>query len=253
MPRLSLSPLLAAALLAPTFATKAFAEDGEEPAVYAQRDIILQKDLIRPEAMLGFSKFAGVDDLYIQVFGSAAWSPATNLQVGALAVPLTISPDTEYGDPRLYARYRVLDGDIQLAPELGFTFNGANILDLGLQTQFTLNKASFVRVAPTLTIDFEADAKRFGLEVPVELAISASRQIYGAFRTGLYVPQFDFDIASIPLGVEVGYSFAKNDVAWFDLYAQFTLPALITPTADEMFHADTFMIGLGGRIHLASK
>jgi len=250
--RKTLVPLSIAALLTPLFTVPALAEDGGdgvESEVFAQRDIVLEKGIIRPEGVLGFSKYPGNDEIFVQIFAGADWAPIKNLQVGALAVPFTLSPETEYGNPRLYARYRVLDGALQLAPELGFTFNGANILDLGLPVQFTINKAAYLRIAPTLSIDLKAKEDRLSLYVPVSLAISATRNIYVALQTALNIPAFDFDFASIPLGVEVGYSIGKGDAAYADLFLQLEFPSFLTPNGTETLNADAFMVGLGGRFH----
>lgn len=259
---LALSKTLAAAaaLTTLTVAPLAHAEDEEgedtESVVYAQRDIVLATGLIRPEGMLSFTRISGIDDTFIRLDALAAWAPIKHLEVGALAVPLAISPEAEYGDPRLYARYQLTDGAFQIAPEIGFVFNKANELSIGAPMRFKVNPAAYIDVRPFLIVDFPGSDDPDGtdtilsLAIPVEVAISATRNIYAAIQTGLYVPDFNFDLGFVPLGLEVGYSLpSAADTAWIDIYLGFRFDGFLRTGPGDAISTDVWTLGLGGRFH----
>lgn len=250
----------AAALTTLTFAAPfahADDDDGEtESIVYAQRNIVLSTGVLRPEGAFSFMKPGAGADLHIRLDAGADWSPIKNLQVGALAVPLSLSPDVDYGDPRLYARYQVTHGGFQLAPEIGFVFNKANILSIGAPMRIKINPAARIDVSPMFLIDLpgsdDADGTetRFGLSIPLELAISLTRSLYIAVQTGFELADFDAD-GIIPLGVQVGYSLpSEADTAWIDLFAGFKFNAFI-PLAENLDapYADFWTISVGARFH----
>ncbi len=249
----------AAALAAMTFSAPmvAHAEDEEdtESIVYAQRDIVLSTGLLRPFGAFSFSDFGG-EDLFIRLDAGAAWSPIKNLEVGALAVPLAISPEADYGDPRLYARYQLTQGAFQIAPELGFVFNKANVLSVGAPMRFKINPAARIDVRPMFLIDLpgsdDADGTEtaFGLSIPVEVAISLTRSLFLEVQTGFELPNFDGD-GFIPLGLLLGYSLPNEaDTAWIDLLLGFKFNAFI-PLADgaDVPFTDSWTLSLGAAFH----
>jgi len=252
----------AAALAAITFSAPmvAHADDEEEDTesiVYAQRDIVLSTGLFRPYGFLSFTDSGFPDaDLFIRFDAGAAWSPIKNLEVGALAVPLAISPEADYGDPRLYVRYQVTQGAFQLAPELGFVFNKANVLSVGLPMRYKINPAARIDVRPMFLIDLpgsdDADGTEtaFGLSIPVEVAISLTRSIYLEVQTGFELPNFDGD-GIIPLGLLLGYSLPNEaDTAWIDLFLGFRFNAFI-PLAEgaDVPFTDFWTLSLGAAFH----
>lgn len=250
----------AAALTTLTVAPLAHAEDEEgedtESVVYAQRDIVLATGLVRPEGMFSITKISGIDDTFIRFDARAAWAPIKNLEVGALAVPLALSPEVEYGDPRLYARYQLTEGGFQIAPEVGFVFNKANELSLGAPMRFKVNPAAFIDVRPFVIFDFPGSDDPDGTEtivslaIPVEIAISATRNIYASIQTGLYVPDFDFDLGGVPLGLQVGYSLPSGeDTAWIDLYLGFRFDNFLRTGPGDAISTDIWTLSLGGRFH----
>lgn len=250
----------AAAALTMSMAPLAHAEDEEgddtESVVYAQRDITLATGLVRPEGMLSFTRISGVDDTFIRLDALAAWAPIKHLEVGALAVPLALSPEVDYGNPRLYARYQLTDGAFQVAPELGFEFNKSNVLSLGVPMRFKVNPAAYIDVRPFILFDFPGSDDPDGTEtvvslaIPIEVAISATRNIYASIQTGLYVPDFDFDFAFMPLGLEVGYSLpSAADTAWIDIYLGFRFDGFLNLGPGDAISTDVWTLGLGGRFH----
>lgn len=256
-----MKPLAAAAALTTlTVAPLAHAEDEEgedtESVVYAQRDIVLATGLVRPEGMLSFSRFPPSEDTFIRLDARAAWAPIKHLEVGALAVPLALSPDVDYGDPRLYARYQLTDGAFQIAPEIGFVFNKANELSIGAPMRFKVNPAAYIDVRPFLIVDFPGSDDPDGTEtiaslaIPVEIAISATRNIYASIQTGLYVPDFNFDFGTVPLGLELGYSLPSGeDTAWIDIYLGFRFNSFLSTGPGDAINTDSWTLGLGGRFH----
>jgi hypothetical protein len=259
----------AAALAAMTFSAPmvAHADDDEEEdtesIVYAQRDIVLSTGLLRPYGTFTFAKYPpnvpiASDDLFIGLNAGAAWSPIKNLEVGALAVPLSISPDAEYGDPRLYVRYQLTEGAFQIAPELGFVFNKANILSVGAPMRFKINPAARLDLRPMFLIDLpgsddpDGTETAFGLSIPVEVAISLTRSLYLEVQTGFELPNFDVsEVAYIPLGLQLGYSLPNEaDTAWIDIYLGFKFNAFI-PLMDgaDVPSTRSWTLSLGAAFH----
>jgi len=248
-----------AALSAPVITTAALADDGDEEAytsetvVYSQRRLVMAQGLIRPELSLFVADFG--DDTAVGFGVKVDWTPIDKLQVGAVASP-RLSPSTYAGDPMLYARYQLLEGAAQVAVQAGYTFTdpGPGVIHLGVPLRFGINPASRIDITPLFIIDLPSDGEdtAFGLSVPISLGVSLTRAIYLDLTTGIDIPDFDFDLASIPLGLEVGYSLKSEEDAFIDLFLSVSFADFVRPSAPEGTDAaslDFWKIAIGGRGH----
>lgn len=267
-----LSAASLAALVTSSLPATVFAEDGDEegyltePVVFAQRRLVMAAGQIRPDASIYFAQFGADSDTFIGINALVDWAPIEKLQVGALAVPLLLSPDAEYGDPMLYARYLLLDGNFQLAVEGGYTFSNLGddeeggspgAIHLGVPLRYALNPAARLDFRPVLVLNLPPSGGDLvaDLNLGLSLGVSLTRNIYIDVTTGLAIPDFDFDLASIPLGLEVGYSLEGNEnAAFIDIYLSAGFDAFLLPNAPEgadALNLDVWTIALGGRFHFA--
>lgn len=251
-----------AALLSSLPAT-VHAEDGDEegyvkePVVFAQRRLVLAQGLLRPDASFYLQQFVDGGDTYVGFNAAVDWAPIEKLQVGALAVPLLLSPDADYGDPMIYARYLLLDGNFQLAVEGGYTFSDPGAIHLGVPLRYHLNTAAHLDFHPVLDLNLPPEGGDLvaDLNLGLSLGVSLTRAIYIDVVTGLILPDFDFDAASIPLGLEVGYSLEGNEgAAFIDIYLRAAFDRFLLPNAPEgadTLNLDAWSVALGGRFHFA--
>lgn len=248
---LALSCILSAVVVATP--SGAHAED-EYPLVYGQRPIVLTEGLSQIEAAFTAIKFDNpfVDDVFLSLNASYDYGILENLTAGVLAVPLALSPEADYGNPRVYGRYRLLSGAFDLGVNLGITLpiqSGSDLgIDVGVLARFFLNKATYLNAGIYLGISF-ADGTPLSLSIPVELAISFTRNIFFSVDTGFNIANLDGDSFAIPLGVGLGYTLeGATGGPMLDLYLKFGFPTAITDAG--AFEVMTWQAMLGGRFYL---
>ena len=248
---------IALALVA-TSVPAAFAEDGEsydkEPVVFAQRRLVMAPNLIRPELSFFVGQYGADADTTVGFGVVVDWTPIDKLQIGAVASPV-VAPETDAGEPGLYARYLFLDGAFQLAGQIGYNYQdpGPGVIGLAVPMRFDLNPAAHLDLHPGIGIDLPDSGEKtyVDLEVDLGLGISFTRALYMELSTGLSAPQFDFDLASVPLGLELGYSIkGAEETAWIDIFLRANFDAFLLPNAPEgsdTVNLDVWTIALGGR------
>jgi hypothetical protein len=246
--RLAASGALVASLAAAT-TTTARAED-PYPLVYGQRPIVLTKGLSQVEAAFSFLSYTdvgGEDKVAVALNASFDYGILENLTAGVLAVPLALSPDANYGDPQVYGTYRFMSGAFDLGAHLRLTLpvEGDFGTAVGVLARFFLNKATFINVGALLNITF-ADDTVLGLSVPIELAISFTRNLFFSVNTGFDLQNFDAGSWSIPLGIGLGYSIEGGQgTPLADIFLRFGFVNAITDQA--AFENLVWNAQLGGR------
>lgn len=252
---------LCATLTAPLAAR---AEEGDEPypQVYGQRPITLDEGQFVATGVFEFLKPGKGADMEISLLGSVDYGVMKNLTVGALAVPLGLSPETNYGNPEAYVRYRFLRGatPVELGVDLRARFpveDGSKFgLAPGLVGSWEINDAAKLEFGVYLPLTF-SDPIAKELYVPISLAISFTRNIFFEVGTGLDLPDFDGDLLMIPLEVQVGYTLPKNDESPLaDIFLGFGFPGFLGPTINSDLttstgvNTDTWQFQIGGRLFL---
>lgn len=247
--RIAVSGLALAALATAGLAGTAQAEDDDFPLVYGQRPIVLTKGLSQVDAAFSLFKadLPGAT-VALRLDASYDYGVLDDLTVGILAVPLALSPDADYGNPQVYGTYRFLNGPVEVGAHLRLTLpvNGGDFgAGVGALARFDLNKATYINVGALLNMTF-GDSTVLGLSVPVELAISFTRQFFFTVDTGLFFPNFDGDAWAIPLGVGLGYTLeAPAGGPLLDLFFKFSLPSAINNAT--VFETFDWQAQLGGR------
>ncbi len=243
IPGLALATLATAGL-----AGSAQAED-EFPLVYGQRPIVLTKGLSQVDAAFSALKLDNpfIDDVFLRLDASYNYGVLDDLTAGILAVPLALSPEADYGNPQVYGTYRFLNGPVEVGAHLRLTLpvNGGDFgAGVGALARFDLNKAAYINVGLLLNMTF-GDSTVLGLNVPVEFAVSFTRQLFFTVDTGLFFPNFDGDAWSVPLGVGLGYTLeAPNGGPLADIFFKFSLPTAINNSA--VFETFDWQAQLGG-------
>lgn len=242
--------LLSATAAGMTFSAAASAEDDGYPLVYGQRPIVLTKGLSQIEAAFNFTKL-DISDVRIGLNASFDYGILDNLTAGVLAMPLSLSPESDYGNPSVYGTYRFLEGAFDLGAHLRLNLpvnSGDFSMGVGAVGRFFLNDAAFVNVGALLGVTF-GDATSLGLSIPVELGISFTRNIFFSVDTGFTYVNFDTDAWAVPLGVGVGYSLeGVQGSPMLDLYLKFGLTNAIGSSG--AFEDLSWQALLGGRFYL---
>lgn len=228
-----LPALVGLTLLAPHAARAE--EGGEEPysIVYAQRPLTLDAKKFVFTGALGFGKTEHVDKLGVDLNLSIDYGVMKDLTVGALLVPLGLSPKVEYGNPFIYGRYQFMHGKIELAAELGASIPVVKDTHFGLapgvRAAFIINDAAKLDVGLFVDLSFD-DPVVTRLDIPLALAISFTRELFFEVRTGVQMAKFKPELLTIPLGVELGYSIAKgHDEPFIDVFLGFGFPEFLGP------------------------
>ncbi len=236
-----------ASLVATSAPGTAQAGDGDYPLVYGQRPLVLTKGLQQVEGAFGFLRpdVAGAD-LAVSVLGSYEIGITDEITAGVIAVPLGISPEVNYGQPVAYATLRLADAE---AYDLGIrgrlTFPGPEGGDVGiafgLAGRFQIHKAAWVDAGALVDVTL-SDPAVTTLEVPLNLGVSLTRQLFFTLDTSLKVPEADFDVASVSSFAGLGYTVGVESPR-LDLYLRAGLPHI---AFQEPVSYDT-QIQIGGR------
>lgn len=260
-----------AATLAPSLVTStSFAQEEDDEAyttetvVYSQRRLVMAPTLVRPDLVFFIQNLPGAgddgdDEIGVGFGVQVDWTPIDKLQVGATAAP-RLSPETDANNPSIYVRYLLLDkAPVQLAVQAGYTFTDPSpgLIQLGVPLRIPLTPAARLDVSPFVYLDLPDDGNGdklwANLAIPLSLGVSLSRSIYLDVQTGLNLPHFDGDLASIPLGLELGYSIkGAEESAFIDILLRFRFDGFILPNAVEgqdTVNADNWFLGLGARAH----
>lgn len=144
-----------------------------------------------------------------------------NLEVGVLAVPLLLAPDTHYGDPLLHGTYRLRSGELETGIFVGIDLPVQDDLDItaGLPLALHVGNSARVDLAALLHVRFN-DESPVDLMFPFELAINVSQQLFLGPGSGIMIANFDEVL--VPLGFFVGYSLGHHG----DLRGEFRLPSI---------------------------
>jgi hypothetical protein len=238
-----------ASLVASSVSAQALAEDSY-PLVYGQRPIVLTKDLSEVEAAFSFLKLdIEGSDLLVSLAASYDFGLTEDVTLGVLAVPVGLSPTTSYGQPQAYATARLIDQEkLEVGARARLTFPGPDGGDLGLGAglvgRFYLSEAAFLNVGALVNVTLSSPSFTH-LEIPIDLGVSLTRNLFLAIHTGIVVPEFEIGDLTLPLHAGLGYTVGTERPV-FDLFARAGVPFLITGGGTR--HSD-LQIDIGGRYY----
>lgn len=195
---------------------------------YPSRDLVLPSGHLRVDAgprwlwaPPGTFEFGLKDPNPIDFNFGLSIAPASSVQLGAVVVPLRLSPDTDYQQPSLHGLFGLSTGAVQSAFLVNLvlpTDNDAEV-DLGFPVQIRL--ADFLRLDLAVIAEALFDDFRMHLWFPAELAVGLGQKVFLGVGLGLRVVELIGDADSdvfVPFSLFGGYSFAQGDLRLqFDL------------------------------------
>jgi hypothetical protein len=241
-------------------------DEGPNPSAFpvpvVERPLTLNARMLRVDAGLGFSRiefcssFGCVGDTVVSLGVGAGFGITDDLEVGALVLPLVLSPEFDYAGPSVYGMYRFLRGDTEIGLRASIT------LPVNADFAFSVGAPVWFRFLPRVLLQTGLfldgqDATRFnlGLRVPASVLVQLTGSLWAGVDTGLLFQVTDpgpGDTFAIPLGLQVGYalpgSTGGRPIA--DLVASFGFPLFLVPSAPDPVVENFWTIGLAGRIYL---
>ncbi len=141
--------------------------------------------------------------LYLNLGMSFGVTP--DLEVGVLALPMLLSPDTRYGDPVLHGTYRFTRGELEAGVFLGFDLPVNDDLDItgGIPLVLHVGNSARVDLAALLHVRFD-DESPVDIMFPIEIAFAATQRMFLGPESGIMIANFDRVL--VPLGFFVGYT-----------------------------------------------
>lgn len=257
---------------------------GDYPLRYTERPLTLNRLQLRGDGVLTIYRipepafppddnvasvlalgaaFGITDDFEIGLSAERLGSPRTfpigwpDRGVGEGLIALHFSPDFDFGDIPLYARFRFLKGAIQIAAELGVLIpaNTDAQIRLGVPVRLGLADAFAIDTGIYFGLVFADSPSNPGddffatMDVPIRLLVSPIEALTLGLYTAIRFVEFDADFFAIPLGVEAIFSMNISSML-FDFFAGFEWPFFLLPTNDnDKLRQATWMINVGARMH----
>lgn len=239
------------------------------PIRYGQRGLTMPKGFVRgsvnlnvaqsglpgADAVIGLGFGAGVSVLDNLELGLSAYRMGSTPAGGGL-IPLFLSPDFDFGDIPLYARYRFVEGDTQIAIEL--VLNLPVLTDFGLEVNAPIRIGAgdslAVDIAPGVSIVDLGGNTVIGINVPVQFVINITDAFFLKLLLGVSVDDLTDERGGkvgilVPAGLGGGYTVEVADNP-LDIFAIFRWPALLS-IRDGNFdaNADAYQILIGANMH----
>lgn len=207
--------------------------------------------------------FGITDDFEIGLSGERLGSPRAfplfwpDRGVGEGLIALHFSPDFDFGDIPLYARFRFLKEKIQIAAELAVLIpaNTDAQIRIGVPVRLTLADAFAIDTGIAFGLVFADSPSDPGddffayMDVPIRLLISPIEALTLGIYTAVRFVELDADFFAMPLGLEAIFSMNVSSLL-FDFFAGIEWPFFLLPTNDnDKLHQGTWMINVGARVH----
>jgi hypothetical protein len=227
------------------------------PYAYVDRPLVLARGILSPALWLGLFRgngalggdsFSGFADV------SMEYGVTEYLELGADLAPISLAPDTEYGNPSLRATVRFFGGEL----EMGFRVEG--VLPIRDGSSFLLRAAipilghlggvGRIDVTPQFSFRF-ADPITTSFAVPLSLSFNLGDYFFlgGSSGFGFQVDRVDTS-AFVPLGAFVGGTIPGESGPITDIRATFTFPAFyFAPIASQPF-TDLWIVSLDARFYI---
>ena len=178
-----------------------------------------------------------------------SYSVLDELEIGAFLLNLELSPDVEYVDPAAWARYRILEGEIEVGVQAMLWFPVARSdlqLELGLPVRFR----GPVRFDTGLYFGFDTDAD-FAVRVPATVTANVTPEIFLGGRSGIVISDVGNDGLAFPLQFVGGYTVAGAAGPAADITLALGFPYFIVSGGrgayDELV-TEVFQVSLGANV-----
>lgn len=233
------------------------------PIAYTHRSMTLPSGTLRIDvgpadrAMLqrgGFMVMGTPGDTGIGLSAGAAFGVIDGLEVGAMVLPLSLSPEADYLNPSVYGRFRILDGNFQLGAQVRATVpvqDGSNFgLDLGVPIKIMLGNGAHLNTGIEFQIQFADPDAIFGINIPLELAFNITESIFAGVSTGLWQPNLDVSTTFIPLNLFAGYTMSLGTGMVLDATVDFGFPSFLVTSGPDTVVTDFWQLTFGGVVRM---
>ncbi|MFT7581134.1 MAG: hypothetical protein ACI9MR_002808, partial [Myxococcota bacterium] len=218
--------------------------------------------LTRPEGTItpfggfGFTIIDGIDDTFINFAAGVEYSITDDFEVGAVVLPLALSPEFDFGNPIVGARYRFLRTAVEVAGGVEFRIpvqDGADpAVAINVPVLFGLSLTTRLQVTPTLVLNIGDAATTKALSIPVDFVVNFTDTVFLTAGLGFVTSlEEGSEGALVPFNIGFGYTLAAPHI---DIQAGLTFPQFMRlgfPDGVETFGAsDIIGITLGATAYL---
>jgi len=198
------------------------------------------------------------EDTFVDFGIGAGFGVLDNLEVGTLLLPLAFAPDGRdaFEDIEFYGRYRFVEGDIEVAGQLGMGLPlSSDEFRLGLGVPVLIHISPTARLDTGLEFEFEFYDDPTGavasLDIPVAMNFMVTSNIFVGGRSGFYFRDFDTEQLLIPIGAQGGYTL---DSGLMDFTGWLRFPGFLrpdAPTGADVVSLEEWQIGFGANLYMA--
>ncbi len=185
-------------------------------------------------------------DLGAAVLGELSYAITDNLEIGVLALPLTLAPQVAFGDLETYGRYRLASSrQWELFAHVGARIGVQDFSGLAAGIESRLFLSNYVALDLGVAVDHAFEPGRStSLYVPAALLVYPARSFYVGPHTSVFYGEFSS--VAIPLGVLAGYRIETGGPWHIDVNAAVTSPFFYLQDAPEWlgFKAVQASVGL---------
>lgn len=186
--------------------------------------------------------------------GLGNWGPTYYGQGGA--VPLHLAPgDAEFQSIAPYARFGLAQStEFDLSLDVGMLLPVQDYLPwvmfvgvpirARLSQRFSIDAAAEFSAAFFDDDDGDGTDPELSMHFPIAGVINFIPQMYLAGRSGIFLPDMDFELFTIPLTFELGFT-VGGDRPYFDVYGSFGFPRLFQPSADDAVVSEHWVATVG--------
>lgn len=231
--------LVMAAMLGSVMAgsSLASAQNRTLPLEFSRRPVTNTAGLLRLDADLT------INTLNLGILGSArtvglslggGYGISSDFELGAVVLPMQLSPDFDYGQPQIYGRYRVARGDFELALDARVFIPTSGNFGLQIGAPLLLHLGDHARFDTGAFLDFvfPKDDTYYQLRIPLQFSFNLSSQFALFVRSGLLLPRFKN--LTLPLGFGGLFTIpGSRGEPLVDLIAAFDFPAFASVGGDS--------------------
>jgi hypothetical protein len=185
----------------------------------------------------------------------ATYGVTDGLEVGAVVLPLLLTPVFGYSGPAVFGTYRFLRGNTELG------VSAAVNLPIDAPFGVTVGTPLWLRFLPHVLLQtgafldgFDAGDIGLGLRVPFSALFQLTSSLWAGVDTGF---SFQFtgpgpgETLTIPVGVEAGYAIpGSTGKPIADVLAGFGFPDFLTPGAPDVVNTSFWAILVAGRVYV---
>lgn len=230
-------------------APPALARPPAQPVRHALRPLALPAGTARIDAAFQITsqdRDALGRQSYVSFLGVIGYGVTDDLELGAIALPLQVSPEGHFGDPGAYALYRFVEGDVEAGGwiEARVPVREESAFTAGASARLLVRASESVRIdgGVSYLVAFRDPEEAMQLGFPVSVAFHSSETFFLGVSTGFDLENFhDSDRANayIPAGVFLGGTLRGDGGPSGDLRLGWFLPSATDGTR-------LWVLGFGG-------